>query len=400
MPWVTRIIPILMRVISRGGRIGAKRGVGDIGKNLPKVLDKARRADGWRSSALSTFCNTVGLIASAMTIAMGFDWNGVKGDAADAAKRRCDKASEDCKKQDKHSADGAQSVGECGKKVDEVLEDCEKQAEDMAEQTDGILAQCEALVDDPEVGTEAAKVAQQVCGSLVDCTGQLYDARNTCIEQCLDQAACDTESAVVASPPQPPAVVSDAGATSVACAQMGGSIGGGVAVGLAIEPCATQSCATQLPSTASADLAAGLSAGVVIGAAGAASIAGIAEGVASSLLDLEVCPEPESVCPEPESKDCEPEPAPEPAPAPQNTPEPPPPATPEPPPPAAPEPPPPAEKLQHLGIEIPEPAPAPEPEPEPAPVQESASASPEAPESLEPEEPVGAVQSPTAGEWS
>ena len=220
MPWVARILPILVRVIGRGSRIGAKRGVGGIGKNLPKVLDKVRRADGWKGSALSKFSNSVGLIASAITIAMAFDWGGLKGDAADAAKERCDKAAQDCANQDEQSANGAQSVGECGKKVDEVLEDCEKQAEDMAEQTDGILSQCEALVDDPEVGAEAAQVAQQVCNSLVDSTGQLYDARNVCIEQCLEQAACDTEAAVVATPPQPPTVPASSGATSAACAEV------------------------------------------------------------------------------------------------------------------------------------------------------------------------------------
>ena len=57
MPWVARILPILVRVIGRGSRIGAKRGVGGIGKNLPKVLDKVRRADGWKGSALSKFSN-------------------------------------------------------------------------------------------------------------------------------------------------------------------------------------------------------------------------------------------------------------------------------------------------------------------------------------------------------
>lgn len=381
MPWVARIIPILVRVIGRGGRIGAKRGVGDIGKNLPKVVDKARRADGWKSSALSKFSNSVGLIASAMTIAMAFDWRGLKGNAADAAKDRCDKAAQECKKQDEHSADGAQSVGECGKKVDEVLEDCEKQAEDMAEQTDGILSQCEALVDDPECGAAAAKVAQQVCNSLVDSTSQLYGARNACIEQCLEQAACDTEAAVVNVPPQPPAIAASSGATSAACAGMteavsaSGAIAGGIAVG------------TNVDIGLEVGVAAGLSAGVAIGAVGAASIAG---SVATALLNLEMCTEiEEPVCepepePEPEPEECKPEPEP------QN----------------APEPPPPAEKLKHLGIDLPqEPQPQPDAQPQPeaqpqaAPVQESASASPEAPEPQKPQELVGTVNSPTAGEW-
>ena len=117
MPWVARILPILVRVIGRGSRIGAKRGVGGIGKNLPKVLDKVRRADGWKGSALAKFSNSVGLIASAITIGMAFDWGGLKGDAADAAKERCYKAAQDCANQDQQSADGAQSVGECGKKA-------------------------------------------------------------------------------------------------------------------------------------------------------------------------------------------------------------------------------------------------------------------------------------------
>lgn len=438
MPWVARAIPMLLRVIGRGGRISARHGIEGVGKQLPQITQKARRASGWSRGLLSAFADVVGSIAASLSIATVLNWGGVKGDAAEAAKRRCEEAADKCKNQDHHAADGADSVGECGKKVEDVLEDCECQIETMAQRADDILARCEAFVEDSELGPEAAKVAQEVCCRLAQCAEQLYDARNSCVEQCLDQAATDVERSIVTAPVAPPTIVADASGAVIASASTTASVsrcGGGVAAqqesqvpAMSSPYSALASAAPPLPqaplpvtapeaclrgangdsvgidaagvssagvssatvaagnldaglaASINAGVSAGLSVGIAVGAAGAASVAGIvgaAEGLASSLLDLEGKLDIELQCgsadssaepcavepqPVPAPESCEPIPEPEPVPETcesspeQPAPSPPEPESesePEPTPEPVPEPPPPAEKLRHLGIEVP-----------------------------------------------
>lgn len=361
MGWITRVGPLLMQVLGRADRIGHRHGMGKVGSRAGEVVDKANRANGWKRSALSVFADIVGLIVGMTSLARTFNFEGMSGAGAAGAKQCCDSAASECQRQDESGADCGASNAECAKQIEQMLEHCEQQFEQMAKLMEVLLEKLEPLADDPEVGPQAAGIANSVGNGLVDSGAQLYQARNDCMEACLAQACTDTESAIVSEPPVPPAPVESSPAVIPVVVPAGATVGATVGTQALAAECAPtllrEACgdaaggllaggatAPAMAGTITGSVEAGITGSLKLGASAALATEAFVGAFTDSLLDFEMpCPESEPA-PEPVPEPC-PEPEPEPEPVPEPCPEP----EPEPVPEPAPEPVPPAEKLEHMG---------------------------------------------------
>ena len=164
----------------------------------------AQKADGRNTGALGLFADVVGSISGILTIAQSFGFEGLSGQGAERMRDYCNTSAASCRRQDSAAGQGGSSVKESSETLSELLHSCETTAEEMIGAAEEVLAQCESLAQDTNLASIAKEVASHTMGQLVEGLSALFEARNSCIEQCLNQAAHDLETAVVATPPQPP----------------------------------------------------------------------------------------------------------------------------------------------------------------------------------------------------